>query len=179
MDLLRTRAFDRLLLAGPDEALVVLERTLTRPSHARFAGRVELEMFARDADVMAHLLHAEETIERQAEQQLVDELRNDADTSHTVLGVAGTLDALAEGRVHLLVVADDFDEAGARCLQCRRLVRDHGACPACGAATVAVAQLREPLVRQALAQDARIEIVSGAAAARLHEQGGIGAWTRF
>jgi hypothetical protein len=81
--------------------------------------------------------------------------------------------------VYLLVLADDFDEAGAHCLSCGRLVRDHGCCPACGSSTLAVAHLREPLVQQVLAQGARVEMVSGAAAARLDEHGGIGAWTRF
>jgi hypothetical protein len=39
--------------------------------------------------------------------------------------------------------------------------------------------LREALVRQALDQGARIESVSGKAAERLADHGGIGAWTRF
>jgi hypothetical protein len=34
-------------------------------------------------------------------------------------------------------------------------------------------------VRQALAHGARIETVSGVAATRLNEHGGVGAWTRF
>ena len=98
---------------------------------------------------------------------------------HIRCWVSGTLDALADGRVYLLVLADDFDEAGAYCPSCGHLVRDHSRCPACGSSIVAVAHLREPLVQQALAQGARIEMVSGAAAARLDQHGGIGAWTRF
>jgi hypothetical protein len=143
------------------------------------AGSLDLELFASDAQVLEATVHAAEAIERHHEQRLVDELLEAAGTRHAVVDVAGTFDALAEGSVYLLVLADDFAESGRQCPTCRRLVRDADHCPACGTSTEPVTNLREAVVQQALAQGARVENVGGLAAARLGEQGGIGAWTRF
>ncbi len=179
MQLLRTRAFDRLLVGGPDEPLAVLRRELPRPLRTRVAGRLELEMFASNADVLEAALRESECIERQEDRRLADELLDAASSQSVVLGIAGTLDALAEGRVHLLVIADSFAEAGAQCATCSRLVTDGHSCPTCGSPTLPVQNLREPILRQALAQGSNIETVSGEAAGRLAEYAGIGAWTRF
>jgi peptide subunit release factor 1 (eRF1) len=177
--LLRAHAFDRLLIGGPDEALSVLRHELPRPLQARLAGTLDLELFASDASVVEATLHAAEAIEQQHEQRLIKELLDSATTPRVVLGLAGTLEALAEGRVHLLIVAKAFDETGAQCTTCGRLMRERHRCPECGIATQPVGSLHEAAVRQALAQGALVETVSAVAAARLIEHGGIGAWTRF
>ena len=179
MVLLRKHSFDRLLLAGPDEALAVLKRELPRPLRARLAGTLALPLFASDADVLEATVDAAESIERRTEEHLVDELLEAAATPHVVLGLAGTLNALADGRVHLLLVTDHFDAPGSTCPSCGRLVTDEHLCPACGGVTQPLASLHEAVVERALAQGAKIETVSGTAAARLEEHGGIGAWTRF
>jgi len=89
------------------------------------------------------------------------------------------LNALADGRVHQLLVSDRFEAPGSICANCHRLVLDEHLCSACGEVTEPLPSLHEVVVEQALGQGARIETVSGAAAARLTEHGGIGAWTRF
>jgi peptide subunit release factor 1 (eRF1) len=179
MALLRKHSFDRLLLAGPDEAVAVLRHELPRPLRARLAGSLALPLFASDADVLVATVQAAESIERRTEEHLVDELLEAAATPQVVIGLAGTLNALADGRVHMLLVADSFEEIGGACSTCGRLVPDERSCPACGAVTDRLASLHEAVVEQALAQGAKIETVSGTAAARLQEHGGIAAWTRF
>lgn len=179
MLLLRKHAFDRVLLAGPDEALAVLKRELPRPLRARLAGTLDLPLFASDADVLTATVRAAEAIERRTEEGLVEELLEDAAARHVVVGLAGTLNALADGRVHLLLIAENFDAPGFRCPNCGRLIPDEHLCPACGGVTQPSASLHEAIVERALAQGAKIETVSGAAAARLEEHGGVGAWTRF
>ena len=177
--MLRTRSFDRLLIGGPDEPVEVLRRELTRPLRARLAGTLAVEVVASDPEVLGASLAAAEAVERQDDQRLVDELL-EAESRHAVLGVASTLDALSEGSVHLLVLADTFARDGGQCSVCGRLVADGRTCPACGRPTVHVMRLREAVVRHALAHGARIETVRGEAAARLQQQhGGLGAWTRF
>ncbi len=179
MTMLRKHAFDRLLIGGPDEAVAVFRRQLPRPLRGRLAGTLEIELFASDAQVLEATLRAAEVIERQNEQRLVNELLESASATRVVLGVPGTLDALAEGRVHLLVLADNFAESGAQCSRCGRLVTDAHDCPGCGTPTIPVINLREAVLQQALAEGARVESVAGVAAARLTEYGGIGAWSRF
>jgi peptide subunit release factor 1 (eRF1) len=179
MVLLRKRSFDRLLLAGPDEALAVLKRELPRPLRARLAGTLGLSLFASDSDVVEATIAAAESIERRTEEHLVGELLEAAATPHVVIGLAGTLNALADGRVHQLLVADSFDAPGGSCLNCNRLVLDEHLCAACGGETQPLSSLHEAVVERALAQGAKIETVSGVAAARLEEHEGVGAWTRF
>jgi peptide subunit release factor 1 (eRF1) len=179
MKLLRSRAFDRLLIGGPDEALAVLRHELPRPLQARVAGALNLELLASDAAVLEATLHAARAIEQLDDQVLVDELLDVATTPHVALGVADTLDAVAAGRVHLLILADGFAQPGGRCSTCGSVVSDREPCPTCATPTQPMENLREALIRQALDQGARIEMVSGKAAERLGEHGGIGAWTRF
>lgn len=178
--LLRKRPFDRLLLAGPDEALAMLRHLLPRSLRTRLAGTLDLELFASDADVLTAARVAARAIERQEELNAVNELIDAAVSSrHVALGVADAVAALNEGRVHALLMADAFAAPGRECSGCGHLVPGTGACPGCGAAADDVDAFREPMVRHALAQGARIEEVAGEAAERLLEYDGIGAWTRY
>jgi peptide subunit release factor 1 (eRF1) len=180
MDLLRDRSFDRLLLAGPEESLAVLRRQLTRPLKLRLSGTIAVEMSATDADVLKASLATAENLERTEEQGIVDELLESATAPRVVLGVASTLSALADASVHLLVLCDDFAESGAVRSACDRLVQGGGLrCPACGSALAPLASLREAMVRQALAQGARVTTVGGPASDRLRAHGSVGGWTRF
>jgi peptide subunit release factor 1 (eRF1) len=179
MDVLRHRSFDRLLLAGPDEPLAVLRRQLSRPLELRLSGTVGLDMSAADADVLKVSLATAENLERQEEQDLVNELLESATAACVVLGVPSTLSALADASVHLLVMCEDFAESGAVCGVCERLVQNGSRCPACGGTLAPLASLREAMIRQALAQGARVTTVAGAAARLLRGHGSVAAWTRF
>jgi peptide subunit release factor 1 (eRF1) len=177
MDMLRRRSFDRLLLGGPPEALAILRRELPRPLLSRVAGQLDVELLAPDAQVLKAVHEAADSIELDADKHLVDELLTDG--PHAVVGLAGTLAALADGRVHSLVLADSFRTPGSRCAVCDRLVTYEHDCPACGGEIMPVADLSEAIIARAHAQGARIHYVRGAAGRRLAEYGGVGAWSRF
>lgn len=180
MAALRRHPFDRLFLAGPDEALALLRQHLPRPLRTRLAGGLELELFASDAEVLEAALQAAEAAERGAETAMVQELLGAATSARVALGVDDTLGALADGRVHLLVLAEGLAAAGAECPSCGRLwPADGGRCRACGVHLERVPDLAERAVERALEQDARVELVSGPAAVPLVERGGMGAWTRY
>ena len=95
------------------------------------------------------------------------------------LGLGATLAALNEGRVHRLFLADAWSPVGAECAACGALVPGVGPCPTCGAPTEPVADLRGRVIERALEVGAKLEFVSGEAAALLAVHGGIGAWTRY
>jgi len=175
----RDQPFDRLLVAGPDEALAVLRHHLPRPLRARLAGTLSLELFASDAAVLQATLAAAEAAERAAEAAAVAELLDAATTPHAVLGLVATLAALDDGRVHVLYLADSFAAVGGACAACGALVAGVGACPTCGTPMEAVPDLRPRLINDALDQGAKLEFVAGDAAALLAMHGGIGAWTRY
>jgi peptide subunit release factor 1 (eRF1) len=179
MEVLRDRPFDRLFLAGPDEAVELLTRHLPRPLKARMAGRVALELFADEAAIRKAALAAAEAVERRDELALVDELLNEATATRAAVGVQATLDALNDRRVHVLFVADSLSGPAAECRRCERLSITAGRCPLCGGPLAELADLRERVFERALEQGARIESLAGPAAAKLAGWGGLGAWTRY
>jgi hypothetical protein len=179
MDLLRRRAFDRLLLAGPPEPVSVLRDELPRPLRARLAGQLALAATASDAEVLEAAATAAESIERETVSRMVDELVAAATTARVALGFAATAAALSEGRVRHLFVADSFAVIGGECETCGRLVAGFRDCPVCTTPTRRLGDLREYVVQRALDQGARIETVSGNAAALLSAYDGLGAWTRY
>jgi hypothetical protein len=97
------------------------------------------------------------------------------------LGVVGPEDvvlAANEGRVHHLVVEEDFRRAGWRCDGCDALGITEGDadCPFCGGDLRTVRDLGEALVARTLAGRGRVEVVRHAS--RLHAYRGIGALLR-
>jgi hypothetical protein len=174
----RTHPFDRLLLAGPDEALAVLTHQLPAPLRRRLAGTLHLEMFVSDAEVLRRALPILETIERQAEVAMIDELLDAGRSDGAAVGVDSVFAALNAGLVHVLYVAESYVSTGGECPSCGRLVAGPGPCPSCDAPLRPVANLGERAVEQALSHGARVEIVSGDADALLLARGGLGAWIR-
>jgi hypothetical protein len=174
----RERPFQRVFVAGPDEAVSLLRQELPGPSGPVIAGTFKIEMFADDNAVLQAALQAAEAAERAAEEREVNELF-DRLTAGSVVGVEDTLAALSEGRAYRLFLSDTFQRDGALCRTCGRLVTNVERCPRCGQTVEPVEDLRERVTEQALAQRAVIEVVTGAAAERLNEAGGIGAWTRW
>lgn len=179
MELLRRRPFDRLLLAGPDEALSVLRQHLPRPLQARVAGTFDLELFASEAEVLEVARQEAEAAERRAEREAVRRLLEAATSANVALGVDDTLAALSERRVHVLLVADGLTAAGAECRTCERVWSGGTECPICAAPLAPVPDLAERAIQLALEQGARVELVRGEASGLLLERGGLGAWTRY
>jgi peptide subunit release factor 1 (eRF1) len=178
-NLLERHPYDRLLLGGPPEPLATLRHELPRALRARLAGTLHLELFRDDEAVRQAALEAVAKCERETEMQLVDELLDAAGTERVALGIAETLAAVNEGRVHVLFVAAGLGLIGGECSACSNLVAGLGPCPACGSAVAALTDLDERATERALAQGARVEVVSGDAADRLRGSGGLGAWVRW
>lgn len=90
-DLGRRRPFDRLFLAGPDEALALLRAHLPRPLRARLEGHLGLELFASDTQVLTAALRAAEEAERRDDLGRARELIDGAATPHAETGLDATL----------------------------------------------------------------------------------------
>lgn len=179
LQLLADRPFDRLFLAGPDEAIAMMRRELPNALRERLTGRLALELFATEEQILRATLEAARGVERGSEAEIVDDILDAASSRYVALGLDPTLEALSDGRTHLLVLSDSFQAAGAECSGCGRLLRADGHCPWGDGSTSSIGDLREPAVRRALAQGAQVEIVEGEASARLQKHGGIAAWTRY
>ncbi|MBX5492675.1 MAG: hypothetical protein IRZ14_16110 [Chloroflexi bacterium] len=180
--LYRRRPFDRLVIAGPEEATSELRRLLPRVLRERLVGVYPAELFASEAQILEQTLAIEREVERVDEARLVAELLESAGPGgRAVCGVAPTLEALWQGAVHKLVVAEGAPLHGGQCTQCDRLTpTGEGVCPTCGAPLRLIPDLVEQAVDRTLAQDGQVETVHGEAAERLRAAcGGLGAFLRF
>jgi hypothetical protein len=101
-EILNAQPFDRLIIAGPEKATVLLEEELPRPLRARLSGRLVLPVSTSESEVLQAALQEAEAIERRVEIDLVNQLIDAAGTSWAVQGLDATLDALADERVQTL-----------------------------------------------------------------------------
>ena len=182
LDELRRQPFDRLMVGGPDEARSAFLHVLPRTLRGRVAGSFLAELFLPDEEVVERVRATEQAAQREAEAGLVRDLVDAAGArGPAVLGWEETLQALLEGRVHMLVLAEGQARRGSVCPAGHlALVEALRACPFCKGPLEPVEDLAEWAATQALNTDARIENVRGGAAQSLMAGGdGIGAVLRY
>ena len=96
----------------------------------------------------------------------------------TVVGIDETLAQIQNGTVRTVLLAHGLDATLQRCVQCGLTNRSADPrCPSCGGAWQEIS-LREALPQLVRATEAELEIVTGEAAKRLLESGGLGGWLR-
>ncbi|HET7869732.1 MAG TPA: Vms1/Ankzf1 family peptidyl-tRNA hydrolase [Actinomycetota bacterium] len=176
--LLKASPFDSLVLAGPAEAHLDLERNLHPYLRDRIRAGLTLAMTATADEVAARCLGVEEEQERTKEAAKVEALRAAAESGgKAVTGLPGTLAAVAEGRAAEILVGLDLSAPGFSCPSCGRLTERGTRCPACGSTMEPVADVVDEAVARAVRQGSRVEtIVHPDGLARY---GGIGALLRF
>lgn len=180
--LLRRRPFERLVLAGPEEATSELRRLLPRALQRRLVGTFPAELDVSEREVLERTLEIERRVERQAEERLVSELFETAAAGGLAIhGAAPTLEAIWLGRVHKLIVADGLRLAGSECSSCGRLTTDTpSSCPVCKGRPAPLGDVVERAIERTLEEAGSVEIVHGEPAQRLRQQGeGLGALLRF
>jgi peptide chain release factor subunit 1 len=181
-ELQRRRNFDRLILAGPQEAIGELRRLLPRALAHRLVAVIPAERLASDAEILEKTLEVQRRVELEVEERLLGQLLDlIGPGGRATLGVMETLDALWADLVQTLVVAEGLHDGGSECPNCQRLEPGAAAsCPACGTAMRPLHDLFHRAMERARGQAGRVEIVHGAAARRLKEAGGgLGALLRY
>jgi hypothetical protein len=125
-------------------------------------------------ELQQHVEPEIEKWERERESALVNELLG---SEHgAVIGIDETLAELQDGKLRKLVLANNFDADLHQCLRCGWT--DRSADPVC---SVCRGERRPITLRDALPDLARrsetdVDVVSGEAAKKLENAGGIGAW---
>jgi peptide subunit release factor 1 (eRF1) len=174
-------AFDRLVLAGPEEPVTELARLLPKRLRARVVARIHLPFSASADQVLKATQDVVERAEREAERRLVEELLEDAGAHRrAVTGLDATLLAMQEGRVYRLIYVEGFRKAGWRCDRCHALCAETcQVCPYCGGSLSPIEDLIDTLARQVVDSGGKVEVVSGEAARILSSAGSIGAQLRY
>lgn len=172
---------DRVLVGGTPEVLSVFYEQLPSELRERVAGEVHVPMFARPAEVLAHVHDLAPQVERGAEERLVQDLVEQAGSGLAVFGPSEVVQAVSEQRVRLLVFAEGLRISAGRCAGCglALLTPLAPACPACGGPVQALDDLAAYLEQQVLAHGGRAEEVRGPAAQRLRDLGGLAALLRY
>lgn len=174
----RRRGFEHLVLAGPAEAHVELEKGLHDYLRRCVRATVSMSMSATSEDVRRAAVELEEELERLAEAEKARELLEAAAAgARGVTGLRGTLAALGEQRVSELVVALDRHAPGAVCPSCGWLSDRDGRCPVCSARLTRVADVVDAAVARAVREGSRVETVIDAGL--LAAADGVGALLRF
>jgi len=181
----RTRGA-RLVLVGTSENLAAFERELPdRLQDAVIARLPRPREWAsgdgqRRSGVVEGAAAAVRDHEKVAEAQVVDEVVGESlRGGMAVLGPDDVVNALNQGRVHRLVLEEDFARAGFRCTNCDALgsnAESAEVCPYCGGALVVVHHLGEALVARTLGEGGAVEVV--AHTNKLHSYRSVGAFLR-
>jgi len=171
---------DRVLVGGVRDT--VHELLALMPPRLRAHTRLISGLSVSDSpgEVLARVTEAQERAEREAEEELVDNLM-ERDRSHSVFGPAPVMEAVSDAHVHTLVYAADVDVTGSECDACGWMVSGPplDACPRCGGPMHAVPELLERMVHRVLESGGRIEEVRGPASRTLGYKGGMAALLRY
>ena len=181
-ELLERRSFDRLVVAGPEEATRELRTLLPSDLASRLVDVIPMESDAGLPRILDATLEIERRVERQEEDALVTELLEAVGArGHGSCGVADTLQALQLGAVHTLVLSDDLRVSGSDCPNCGWLQEGSAdACPICGTSMRTDVDIADIAARRTLETAGGVEVVHEDAARRLTERcGGMGAVLRF
>lgn len=175
--------FDRLVLAGPKEAVAKLQDLLSPNLQKRVIGTMALAVNAKETDILEATNRLVAQRERQDEASVVERLLTAAaKQQQAVIGLPSTIEAAMEGRIMSLVYTDDYAENpgnwrddGTRCQQ---ILAASGS--AADHSVTSSGDLLEWLVVQVARQGGHVEQVrDGAADALTREGRGIGAFLRF
>lgn len=180
--LFHNRPFRRLAIGGTEETTKELIEMLPDPVRRTLIGTFHVDVkHTSEEDVLnqARALHREH--ERQTEQELVTRLADAAESGgRGAIGIGPTLEAVRDGRVDTLVLADGITVDGSACLNCDYFAAEHfDRCPACGSEAEPAPDIIDRALERAFLSGARIESAFGEASEWLIARGGLGAVLRY
>jgi peptide chain release factor subunit 1 len=177
-EVFKTSRFERLVIGAPDEIARELESVLHPYLRERIEGRCSVPPGASLEEIREEIRALEAEVERRKEAETVARLRDEVGSNRRgVAGLDSTLKALMDRRVDTLVVSAGFSRPGWRCEACRCIHRIGRTCPVCGAEMMAVEDVAEEAIEEALRQSCSVEMCR--ADADLDVLGGIGALLRY
>jgi peptide subunit release factor 1 (eRF1) len=177
--LAESRSIRRIIIAGSEGTAKELYSLLSRDAQKHVIAIEVLPANASLDQIGDTARKAQLRAEREYETSKVASLLDRAGAGQkAVTGLAATVLALAEGRVHLLVYAQGISPRGAQCRSCGCIVVDHPVCPKCNAAAGLAGDVMDLIIGSALDTGASIEQVRGEAAEKLAAAGSIGAFLR-
>jgi peptide chain release factor subunit 1 len=170
--------FEHFSFGCPDAIAGEVEAALHPYLRERLAPRVNVSPAATLDDVRNAAMTLEMDVDRAAEAEAVARLRAAVATSQRgAAGLAATLGALHQHRVHSLLISDGFSEPGWRCGTCQLLATIGRSCPDCETEMHVVEDVVEEAIEEALRQSCEVRLCVGNA--DLDVLGRVGAMLRY
>jgi peptide subunit release factor 1 (eRF1) len=178
--MVRAEKINWLVFGGTPEITSELKDFFPKRLALRVIGTINIRMNAPLSEVLAATERVALEHEKSTEVQKVNEvLTAAAKHEKAVVGLGHTLKELNSDRVWELIYAEDFSAPGYECGKCAALFSlQHRTCLYCDGAISQIPNVVESAVGRALRQGAKIEFVTGEAAASLSAAGGIGAFLK-
>ena len=179
-ELRRDGDFDHLLVGGTEQSYSELSALLDNATRDRLCGRVSVDVeHVTAADVTAAAAPLMRAHEGRRHRELLARVEEGlAPDGHAAAGAGAVVDCLNEQRVATLLIDARLQIDGAQCPNCGWLTTaSNGACPADGGELRPRADLLEPAIDSALAQDA--DVLRLLDEPRIDGHGGVAALLRF
>jgi len=177
---LKGEEIGRLILGGPEDAVLKTKSLLPRPVQAKIIGMFQAGLYEGTLEILKRAEPVLRQYEERAEAEAVNELIvRGMKKERAVLGLEAVLQALQEGRVQRLFLEREAAAMGLRCTACGALSEKEAGpkCPYCGGDTESVNYLMDLAAQRAVEQNAEVLIVSENR--DLRRRGSIGAVLRF
>ena len=168
----RSRPLHAIVLAGPTEALVALRHVLPRALDRIVVGTAAVEMFASTADVVRHVAKIDEAAREREDEELVSRILDAAGAAgNATVGWDETLQALGEGRAHLLVFPAGASLPGVQCPNGHFLATAGESCPLCNERLFSTGDIVEAAIGTAQHMDTRVHFLAPRASSLLERRG--------
>jgi peptide subunit release factor 1 (eRF1) len=179
-NILKSKKLRCFILAGTSEMTSELRKLLPARLVLTVIGEINIAINATPKQILSATQPIAEQYERTNEVEKVRNVVTSAEKkSKAVVGLGPTLKAVNAGRVWELVYCGGFVTAGFECPSCSTLFSARSTrCPFCASRVRVVENVVERAVEHALRNGAKIEVVTGDAAAALQTAGGIGAFLK-
>ena len=151
----------RIVLGGTEQNVALFQEMLPRELQEQIVGSFPAEMTASETEVLDRSLELIAEVERQRESELVENaITSAAKGGAGVIGLADTLGAVYEGRVHILLVDEEYKATGYRCQQCGYIsAQAKKECPFCGGQVKKIDDAVDLIVREVIDQGGQVEVV--------------------
>jgi peptide chain release factor subunit 1 len=177
-EFLQAEYIGRVLVGGPPETLSMALEVLPQGVKDRLVGTFHAGMYEGPAEILRRteplLREFELQKERQDCQELITRARKN---TKAVTGPDDVLQAIQEGRVQKLLMAENWQEEGFQCRACGALQLQGETCRYCGGQVEQVKEMADLMAQKAVEQGALIEVVRQSEL--LQDAQGVGAFLRF
>jgi peptide chain release factor subunit 1 len=171
-DLLKTHFlkghFDRLIIGAKKPLGDHFARALYPKLHKDLIGISEIDIHAKEGEILAMVLSIEKEYELHEENKLLRRIMNETEKDgYAVRGLKRVIEAAQDYSLQTLAVADDFTQPGFVCSACGMphfsadVPEGKGKCVSCGEQLIEVSDVVDQVVDAAASQNAIVRHVQG------------------